>query len=192
MPDGLGLRGDDLELLVLGDEIAVGRGADPLAVVLPPLHNAAHLAGGVRDGHFVHKELELDFQPVVVIGKVYAVADGDNAHARVAQVFQLHEAARISAGEAGKVLDDEDVVFVPHQPPAHLLIALALLKRVAGAVAVFKKRQRAAGEVGLYIIFDDGLLVFDGDVLLLLLIIHGNAGIARDVKCFGHDRLLCR
>ena len=51
--DGLGLGGDDLKLLVLGDEIAVGRGADPLAVALPPLHNAAHLAGGVRDGHFV-------------------------------------------------------------------------------------------------------------------------------------------
>ena len=184
--DGLGLRGDDLKLLVLGDEIAVGRGADPLAVVLPPLHNAAHLAGGVRDGHFVHKELELDFQPVVVIGEVHPVADGNDAHARVAQVFQLHEAARVAAGEAGKVLDDENVVFVPHQSPAHLLIALALLERVAGAVAVFKKRQRAAGEVGLHIVLDDGLLVFNGDVLLLLLIIHGNTGIARNVKCFGH------
>ena len=146
--DGLGLGGDDLKLLVLGHEIAVGRGADPLAVVLPPLHNAAHLAGGVRDGHFVHKELELDFQPVVVIGEVHAVADGDDAHARVAQVFQFHQTARVAAGEAGKVLDDENVVFVAHQPPAHLLIALALLKGVAGAVAVFKECQRAAGEVG--------------------------------------------
>ena len=73
---------------------------------------------------------------------------------------------------------------MPYQPPAHLLIALALLKGVAGAVAVFKKRQRAAGEVGLYIVLDDGLLVLDGDVLLILLIIHGNAGIARDVKAF--------
>ena len=184
--DGLGLGGDDLKLLVLGDEIAVGRGADPLAVVLPPLHNAAHLAGGVRDGHFVHKELELDFQPVVVIGKVDAVADGDDAHACVAQVFQLHEPARIAAGEAGKVLDDENVVFVAHQPPAHLLIALALLKGVAGAVAVFKKRQRAAGKMGFYIVLDDGLLVLDGDVLLILLIIHGNAGIARNIKAFDH------
>ena len=73
-----------------------------------------------------------------------------------------------------------------HKSPAHLLIALALLKRVAGAVAVFKKRQRAAGEVGLYIVLDDGLLVLDRDVLLLLLIIHGNAGIARNVKAFDH------
>ena len=73
-----------------------------------------------------------------------------------------------------------------HQPPAHLLIALALLERVAGAVAVFKKRQRAAGEVGFYIVLDDGLLVLDGDVLLLLLIIHRNTGIARDVKAFNH------
>ena len=75
---------------------------------------------------------------------------------------------------------------MPHQAPSHLLIALALLERVAGAVAVFKKRQRAAGEVGLYIVLDDGLLVLDGDVLLILLIIYGNAGIARDIKCFGH------
>ena len=180
--DGLGLGGDDLKLLVLGDEIAVGRGADPLAVVLPPLHNAAHLAGGVRDGHFVHKELKLDLQPVVVIGEVHAVPDGDDPDARVAQIFQLHEAARVAAGETGKILDDENIVLVGHESPAHLLIALALLKRVAGAVAVFKKRQRAAGEVCLYIVLDDGLLVLDGDVLLILLIIHGNAGIARDVK----------
>ena len=184
--DGLGLGGDDLKLLVLGDEIAVGRGADPLAVVLPPLHNAAHLAGGVRDGHFVHKELKLDFQPVVVIGEIHAIADGDDAHARVAQVFQLHQTARVAAGEAGKVLDDENIVLVGHESPAHLLIALALLKRVAGAVAVFKKRQRAAGEVGFYIILDDGLLVLNRDVLLILLIIHRNTGIARDVKAFDH------
>lgn len=186
MPDGGCLGGDDLKVLVLGDEIAVGRGADPLAVVLPPLHNAAHLAGGVRDRHFVHKELKLDFQPVVVIGKVDAIADGDDAHARVAQVFQLHEAARVAAGETGKVLDDENVVFVPHQPPAHLLIALALVEGVAGAVAVFKKRQRAAGKTGFYIVLDDGLLIFDRNVLLILFIIHGNTGIARDVKCFNH------
>ena len=192
LADGLGFRGDDLKLLVLGHEIAVGCGADPLAVVLPPLHNAAHLARGVRDGHFVHKELELDFQPVVVIGKVHAVSDGNDADACITQVFQLHEPAAVAAGKAGKVLDDENVILVTHQPPAHLLIPLALLKRVAGAVAVFKKRQRAAGEVGFYIILDDGLLVLDRNVLLLLLIVHGNTGIARDVKCFGHDRLLCR
>ena len=186
LADGLGLRGDDLKLLVLGDEIAVGRGADPLAVVLPPLHNAAHLAGSVRDRHFVHKELKLDFQPVVVIGEVHPVANGDDAHARIAQVFQLHKPARVAAGEAGKVLDDENVVLVAHQPPTHLLIALALLKGVAGAVAVFKKRQRAAGEVGFYIVLDDGLLVLNRDVLLILLIIHRNTGIARDVKCFNH------
>ena len=73
---------------------------------------------------------------------------------------------------------------MPHQPPAHLLIALALLKGVARAVAVFKKRQRAAGKVGFYIVLDDGLLVLDRNVLLILLIIHGNTGIARDVKAF--------
>ena len=184
--DGLGFRGDDLKLLVLGYEIAVGRGADPLAVVLPPLHNAAHLAGGVRDGHLVHEKLKLNFQPVVVIGEVHAVPDGDDPDARVAQVFQLYQSARVAAGETGKILDDENIVLVGHKSPAHLLIALALLKRVAGAVAVFKKRQRAAGEVGFYIVLDDGLLVLNRDVLLILLIIHRNTGIARDVKCFNH------
>lgn len=139
MPDGGRLGGDDLKLLPLGDDVTVGRGADPLAVVLPSLHNAAHLAGGVRDRHFVHKELKLDFQPVVVIGKVDAVADGDNAHTGVPQVLQLHEAARVAAGETGKVLDDENVVFVLHQAPTHLLIALALVEGVAGAVPVFEK-----------------------------------------------------
>ena len=184
--DGLGFRGDDLKLLVLGHEIAVGRGADPLAVVLPPLHNAAHLAGGVRDGHLVHEKLELDFQPIVVIGEVHAVPDGDDPDARVAQVFQLYQSARVAAGETGKILDDENIVLVGHESPAHLLIALALLKRVAGAVAVFKKRQRAAGEVGFYIVLDDGLLVLNRDVLLILLIINRNTGIARNVKCFNH------
>ena len=184
--DGLGLGGDDLKLLVLGDEIAVGRGADPLAVVLPPLDDVAHLAGGVRDGHLVHEKLELDFQPIVVIGEVHAVPDGGDAHTRVAQILQFYKTARVAAGEAREILDDENVVLVAHQPPAHLLIALALLKRVAGAVAVFKKRQRAAGEVGFYIVLDDGLLVLNRDVLLILLIIHRNTGIARDVKCFNH------
>ena len=186
LADGLGFRGDDLKLLVLGHEIAVGCGADPLAVVLPPLHNAAHLAGGVRDGHLVHEKLELDFQPIVVIGEVHAVPDGDDPDARVAQVFQLYQSARVAAGETGKILDDENIVLVGHESPAHLLIALALLKRVAGAVAVFKKRQRAAGKVGFYIVLDDGLLVLNRDVLLILLIIHRNTGIARDVKCFNH------
>ena len=186
LADCLGLGGDELKLLVLGHEIAVGCGADPLAVVLPPFDDIAHLAGSVRDGHLVHKKLELDFQPIVVIGEVHAVPDGDDPDARVAQVFQLHKPAAVAAGEAGKILDDENIVLVGHESPTHLLIALALLKCVAGAVAVFKKRQRAAGEVGFYIVLDDGLLVLNRDVLLILLIIHRNTGIARDVKCFNH------
>ena len=184
LPDGGRLGGNDFKLLPLGDKIAVGRGADPFAVRLPPLDDVAHLAGGVGDGHFVHKELKLDLQPIVIVGKVDAVADGNDAHTCVPQVLQLHQPAGIAAGEAGKVLDNENVVLVAHQPPAHLLIALPLVEGVAGTVTVFKKSQRAAGKVGFYIFFDDGLLVFDGDVLLLLLIVHGNAGIARNVKCF--------
>ena len=73
-----------------------------------------------------------------------------------------------------------------HQSAAHLLIAFALLERVAGAVAVLEKGQRTAGEVRLYVVVDNGLLVLDGDILLILLIVNGNAAVACDVKCIGH------
>lgn len=43
--------------------------------------------------------------------------------ARVAQVFQLYQSARVAAGETGKILDDENIVLVGHESPAHLLIA---------------------------------------------------------------------
>ncbi len=42
--------------------------AEPLTVRLPPFDDVSHLAGGVRNGHFVDEKLELNFQPVVVIG----------------------------------------------------------------------------------------------------------------------------
>lgn len=64
----------------------------------------------------------------------------------VAQVLQLHEAPAVPARKARKVLDDQQVQLVRHEQPAHPLVPLALLKRIARAVAVLEKVQLAAGK----------------------------------------------
>ena len=69
---------------------------------------------------------------------------------------------------------------------AHLLIAFALLKGVAGAVAVLEKGEAAAGKLRFYKVLDDGFLVLDGDVVTVELVIDGNTGVARYVEGFGH------
>ncbi len=97
LPHDFRLGGDDLKLPAFCEEVAVGRGADPFALLLAMPDDVPDLLGGVGDGHFVDHELELDFQPVVVVGKIDAVADGDDAHALVAQVFQLHQTAPVAA-----------------------------------------------------------------------------------------------
>ncbi len=71
-----------------------------------------------------------------------------------------------------------------YQPPAHLLIALALFKGVAGAVAILKEGQRAAGKPLPDEFADDGLLVLDGDVVPVQLVVHRDPGVARNVKAF--------
>ena len=81
--DDVRLGGDDLKLLPLVDDVAVGGGADPFPVGLPPLDDIAHLFAGVGDGHLVDEELKLNFKPVVVVWKVNAVSDGDDPHPRV-------------------------------------------------------------------------------------------------------------
>ena len=177
------------KFLALVDGVAVGRGADPFPVHLPPADDVSHLFAGIGDGHFVDEKLKLDFQPVVVVGEVDAVADGDDAHAGVAQVLQLHQAAAVAAGEAREILDEQNVILVGHQAAAHLLIALALLKGVAGAVAVLKEGEAAARKALLHKVADDGLLVFDGDVIPVQLIVHGNAGVTGDVEGFDHGGL---
>ena len=73
-----------------------------------------------------------------------------------------------------------------HQPPAHLLIPFPLLKGVAGTVPVLKEGQAAAGKPLLYIIFDNSLLVFNGDILLIQFVVHRNTGVACNVKGFNH------
>ena len=159
--DDVRLGGDDLELLLFVDDVAVGGGADPLAVQLAAFDDVPDLFGGVGDRHLVDQELELDFQPVVVVREVDVVADRDDPGPGVPQVLQLDQAAAVAAGEAGEVFDNQDVVLMVHQAPAHLLVALPLLEGVAGAVPVFVEGEAAAGEVLADVVGNDGFLVFD-------------------------------
>ena len=71
------------------------------------------------------------------------------------------------------------------QIPAHLLVAFPLFKGVAAAITILEKGQRAAGEAGFHVFFDDGFLVLDGYVVTVQLVIHGDSGIAGNVKGFG-------
>ena len=180
--DDLGLDGHDLELLLLVHDIAVGRGADPPAVLLTAADDALDLLARVRDGHLIYEELELDLEPVVVVREVDAVADGDYAHARVAQVLKLDQAAAVAAREAGEVFDDEDVQPVRHELPPHCLISLTLLEGVARAVAVLVEYELRARELVLDEVGDDGLLVLDGRVVAVKLLINGDAAITGDTE----------
>ena len=190
--DGFRLGRYNLKLLLIVDDVAIRCGAQPFAVRLPPFDNVSYLARGICDRHFVDEKLELDFQPVIIVRKVDAVADGDNANARVTQVFQLDQTARVAAGETGEILDDEDAVPVAHQAAAHFLIALALLERVAGAVAVLEKGQAAAGKLCFYEVLDDGFLVLDRYVVAVEFVIDGNAGVACYAEGFCHGAFLLR
>ena len=185
-PHDVRLGGDDLKLLGLVDDVAVGRGADPLAVGLAALDDGLDLLAGVGDGHLVDEELKLNFQPVIVVGKVDAVPDGDDAYTCVPQVLQLHKTAAVAAGEAGEVLDDEDVVLVPHQLPAHGLVVFPLLEGVAGAVAVLVEGQAGIREPLTDEVRDDGFLVFDGGVVPVQFLVHRDAAVARNVIAFDH------
>ena len=71
-----------------------------------------------------------------------------------------------------------------HQSAPHGLIALPLLKRIAGAIAVFEKGQRAVRKAMLDKIRDDGFLVFDRGVVPIQLFVYRNAAVARDGIAF--------
>ncbi len=125
------LGGDDFKQLLLVNDIAVGRGADPFCVRLPPLDDGLYFFAGVCHRHLVDEELKLDFQPVVVVGKVDAVPDGDDTHARVSQILQFHQSSTVPAGKTGEVLDEKNVLPVGHQLTPHKLIPLPLFKGIA-------------------------------------------------------------
>ena len=79
-----------------------------------------------------------------------------------------------------------------HQAAAHFLIALALLKRVAGAVAVLEKGQAAAGKLCFYEVLDDGFLVLDRYVVAVEFVIDGDTGVACYAEGFCHGAFLLR
>ena len=82
LPHNLRFRGHYFKFLPLVHNIALGRGADPIAVRLPPLDDIAHLFAGVGDGHFVDEELETDrFDRIYCIHKrkVWGVPDMEEA-----------------------------------------------------------------------------------------------------------------
>jgi len=60
------------------------------------------------------------------------------------------------------------------------------MEGVAGAVPVLAEGQGAAWEFLLHEVRDDGFLVFDGGVVPVQLLVHGDAAVAGDVKAFDH------
>ena len=170
------------------DAVAVGNRADPLAVRLPALDDAAHLFGGVRDGHLVHEKVYLNTEPIVVGGVVNAVTDGDDAYSRVAERFKLHKTVAVAAGKTRQIFDNENVILVRQHLGAHDLVLLALREGVAGAVTVNVQIKRTAGEILPDIVLNDGFLIFDGSVVPVFLEVNGNSRVAADGKSLFHSR----
>ncbi len=184
LPHDVRLGRYHLKLLLLVEQVAVGGGAQPLAVLLAAADHGARLFAGVGDRHLVDEELELDLQPVVIVGEIDVVSDGDDPDPRVPQVLQFHQTPAVAPGKAGEILDDEDVVAVGHEPTSHGLVALPLLEGVAGAVPVLIEGEGAAGELAFDKVLNNGLLVFNGSVVPVQLLIHGDAAVARNIKPF--------
>ena len=73
-----------------------------------------------------------------------------------------------------------------HQFFPHGLVALPLLKGVAGAVPVLVEGEAAAGKFLLHKVLNNGLLVFNRDIFLIQLIVHRDAGVSRNIKGLDH------
>ena len=101
----------------------------------------------------------------------------------IPQGLQLEQAQAVAPGEAGEILDDENVVFSCQQLGPQLAIGLPLFKGVAGAVPVYEKVQLGIGEVLVDEGGDDLLLVLNGGVVLVLLHVYRNAGVSGDFQC---------
>ena len=183
-PHHIRLRGDRFKFLPQIHDVAVGSGADPLSVLLPPPDDTANLFAGVRDGHLVDEELKLDFQPIVIVGIVDVVSDGNDPHPCIPQILQLHKPPGVAPGETGKVLHHQNVDFMGHHVPAHPLVVLPGLKGIAAAIPVLIEGQPGAGELPMDKVRNDRFLIFDGGVVLILdvVILKGNPGIPRNIK----------
>ena len=123
---------------------------------------------------------------LVVVGEIDPVPDGDDAHPGVAQILQLPQTLAVAAGETGEILDHQNVVCVIEQSPAQLLISFPLLKGVAGAVAVFKECQAAAGKFFFDKVLDDRLLVLNRGVVPVQLFVYGDSAVTGNVKGLYH------
>ena len=73
---------------------------------------------------------------------------------------------------------------MPDQPLSHGLVALPLLKGIAGAVPVLIEGESAARELVLDKVLYNGFLVFDRGVVPIQFFIHGNAAVVRNIKPF--------
>lgn len=180
----LSFRGNNFKFLMSVHKISVRYGKDPLPILLTAFDDVPHLFGGVGDRHLIDEKLELHFQPVIIIWDVNIVANRDDAHAGILQIFQFHRTTGASTGKAGEILDDQDAVLVAHESLAHDLVTLALLKGAARVVTVLIKCQVAAGKPLLYEILNDGFLVLDGYIVPVELIIDGNTPVACNAKSF--------
>ena len=186
LPDDFRFCRDDLKFFLPVDDIAVGGGAKPFPVGLPPPDDVFHLLAGVGDRHFVDEKLKLDFQPVVIVGKVDVVPNGNDANACIPQILQFHQPPGISPGESGKILHHQNVILMPDQPLSHGLVTLPLFKSIAGTVPILIKGQAASRKTAVHKIPDDGLLVFNGNVIPVQFLVYGDAAVAGNVKGFGH------
>ena len=146
-PHHLRLGRHHLKLLLAVDDVTIGGGADPLAVLLAAADHRTDLFAGVGDRHLVDEKLKLNLQPIVATRETDVVPDGDDPHPGVPQVLQLHQSPAVPPGKTGEVLDDEDVLLVGHQLPAHGLIPFPLLEGVAGPVPVLIKGEGAVGKL---------------------------------------------
>ena len=186
LPHDLRFRGDNFKFLLLVDDIAVGCGTKPFPVRLPPPDDVFHLLAGVGDRHFVDEKLKLNFQPVVIVGKVNVVSNGDDAHPSVPQILQFHQPPGISPGKSGKILHNQNVILMPDQPLSHGLVALPLLKGIAGTVPILIKGQAAAQESAVHKVPDDGFLIFNGHIVPVQLLVHRDPAVSGNVIGFGH------
>ena len=73
-----------------------------------------------------------------------------------------------------------------HELSAQLLIALALLKGVARAVAILIEGERTVRKRAAHIILYDGFLVFDGHIVAPRLFVDRDAAVPGNVKVLSH------
>ena len=111
--DNLRRRFVNLELhgLVVYHNVAVGHSAYPLALLLTAFDDRFDLFGRIGNRHFIDKKAELNCRPVVIGRIINVIANRDNPHSCVTQIFQFHQSLAVSSGKSGEVLDDQNIVL---------------------------------------------------------------------------------